>query len=73
MDGAPLLAKAAGENVKSSKFSKGCAPRDAAGSVRLTYIFRLREDANGPPPTDFVFEYPGKVIVTSRLLIVVQP
>ena len=60
LEGAPLMAKAAGENVKSWKFSKGCAGRDAADSVRLTYAFKLRDTAKGPPPTDFVFEYPAR-------------
>lgn len=73
LEGRPLLVKAAGENVKSWKFSKACAAGNAAGHVRLTYVFRLREEANGPSPTDFVFEYPNKVIVTSRAVLFVQP
>jgi TonB family protein len=67
VSGAPVLAKAAQENIQLWKFTPSCGKQQAMeGEVDFTYIFKLKAGPVATPVTDFVYEHPRKVTVTSH-------
>jgi TonB family protein len=65
--GHSLLQKVAVENARRWTFvSTNPSPRN--NSVKLTYVFRLLGDAvRGPLKTEFWFEFPNRVEITSQI------
>jgi TonB family protein len=69
ISGHPILAKAALDNIKSWTFGALLADGPSTGTeMDFTYVFKLEGEALTTPPTDFVYEYPDKVMVTSKPL-----
>jgi TonB family protein len=66
--GNPVLAGAARDNIKIWKFGRICAndrPNEPS-QIEFKYVFQLEGVIESNPRTDFEFEYPNKVTVTSR-------
>jgi TonB family protein len=67
VSGPTLLANAARENMRLWKFI-AVPGKVVAGPVTIAFLydFQLQGDARFAPTTDFVYEYPGIVRVTSQ-------
>ena len=70
IQGHPLLANAALENVKRWTFRKNERSNSSpdANSTILTYVFKLEGLTPEAPIQSFVFEYPGTVTITSEAM-----
>ena len=66
ISGQPVLAKAAQENMKLWKFGSTSNKSAEVGGIDFTYVFKLEGTAVSTPMTDFLYEYPGHVTVTSQ-------
>lgn len=70
ISGNSLLARTAAENLKRWRFarhstSSGAQSGRVAGDVEVTYDFRLVGETNSTPKSEFVYEYPNRVTLTS--------
>ena len=63
-----LLGKAAVENAKKWRFKKTKEAGTALDSAVLTYTFQLKGHSGTNPRSEFVYEYPGSVLITSEEL-----
>ena len=61
----PLLVKFAEENAKRWLFKKNTS--STANRITLSYTFRMESKGSYRPRSEFIFEYPNHVIVTSEL------
>jgi TonB family protein len=69
LSGHSLLAKAARENIGSWRFIEILGGRPPSETeMEFRYLFKLESEAIASPPTDFVYEYPNRVTVTSKPL-----
>ena len=68
LTGNKILAAVASGNIKNWRFSLPCKTPPAESIFEFTYEFRLRGIAESRPPTEFVYEHPYKVFVTSEAL-----
>ena len=63
----PLLAEAAQKNARKWTFMRNSeSPTGSSGSVILDYSFRLEEVGSYNPRSEFVFEYPNSILVSSE-------
>jgi TonB family protein len=63
-----ILGKAAEENARQWKFLKSTGDPNiqVSNSVVLSYVFSLRGETRGRAQTEFVFEAPNTVLITSQ-------